>query len=193
MGNAIQSALSLIINTVFDFFLFVVLLRFLLQLTRADFYNPLSQFVVKLTNPVLRPLRKVIPGLGGIDMASLLLAFLVAFIKRGLLFSLVLGLTPHPIGLMLFAIADIIGTLIYIYFMAIIAQVILSWISQGQYNPFMAIIFNLTEPLMSRVRRVIPPIAGIDLSPIPVLIGLQLVNILVVGPLMALGSQFILG
>ena len=149
MGTAIQSALSLIINTVFDFFLFVILLRFLLQLVRADFYNPLSQFVVKVTNPVLRPLRRVIPGFGGIDVAALLLALLVAFIKRGLIFSLVLQLAPHPIGLLLFAVADIIGTFVYIYFLAIIGQIIISWISNGQYNPLAAVLTMLTEPIMS--------------------------------------------
>lgn len=193
MGSAFQNALSLVINTFFDFFLFVILLRLLLQLTRADYYNPVSQFVIRLTNPVLLPMRKVIPNMGNVDTSALLLAFLVAFIKRGLLFSLVYGLVPHPSGLLLLAISDMIGTFVFIYFMAILGQVILSWISNGQYSPITSILYTLTEPIMSRARRIIPPIAGFDLSPIPVLIGLQLITILVTNPLMILGAKFILG
>jgi len=193
MGSALQNAGSLIINSLFDFFLFIILLRFLLQLTRADFYNPLSQFVVKLSSPILLPLRRIIPGYAGLDMAALLLAFVIAFIKNGLLFMLVFQLKPHLLGLVLFAIADIISSLVFIYFLAILAQIILSWVSAGNYNPIAYVLFNLTEPIMSRVRRVVPPISGFDLSPIPVLIGLQLINILVVNQLKALGGQFILG
>lgn len=193
MGNALQNAANLLITSLFDLFLFVILLRVLLQWVRADFYNPLSQFVVKVTNPVLRPMRRIIPSVGSIDLASLVLALLVAFIKNGLLFVILYQLTPRPFGILLFSIADIIGTITFIYFLAIIGQVILSWVSAGGYNPLAQTIGLLTEPLLSRVRRVIPPVAGFDLTPIPVLLGLQLINILVVATLRSFAGYFILG
>lgn len=193
MGNALQNAASLLVTSLFDLFLFVVLLRVLLQLVRADFYNPLSQFVVKVTTPVLRPFRRVIPSAGGVDVASLVLALITAFLKNALLFVIIYQLTPRPFGILLFSLADMIGTITFIYFLAIIGQIILSWVSPAGYNPLAQTISLLTEPLLSRVRRIIPPVAGFDLSPIPVLLGLQLINILVVATLRSMAGFFIIG
>lgn len=193
MGNALQNAANLLITSLFDLFLFVIILRVLLQWVRADYYNPLSQFVVKITNPVLQPLKRIIPSAGSIDIASLVLALLVAFIKNALLFVILYQLTPRPLGILLFSVADLISTITFIYLLAIIGQVILSWISTNGYNPLAQTISLLTEPLLSRVRRVIPPVAGFDLTPIPVLLGLKLIDILVVATLRNWGGFFVLG
>lgn len=168
-----QSPFQFLIETLFDLYIMVILLRFLLQLFRADFYNPLSQFVVRATNPVLKPLRKVIPGFAGIDISSLVFAYLVGLLKFILLFAVLAVSIPSIPKLILISLADLLNQAVNLLFWMILLRAVMSWISPGMHNPIMAVIYQLTEPLMAPVRRIIPPMGGLDLSPLFLLLGLQ--------------------
>lgn len=152
------------------FYMTIVLLRFLLQLARADFYNPICQFVVKVTNPLLRPLRRFIPGWGGIDGAALVLAVLIQALTFFLILVALNGGIPHvnPVTLLVWAVLNILGLIVKIYFWSVIAIVVVSWIAPGNSHPAIQLIAQITEPVMRPVRNVIPPIGGLDLSPIVV-------------------------
>lgn len=184
----ISDAAVFLISTVFNLYIFAVLLRFLMQWVRADFYNPVSQFLVKITNPPLRPLRRVIPGLAGIDLASLVLLIALQMIDL-LLINLAVGRVSSTGGLFVTAIAELLSTLITLYFITIIVEVIMSWIAAGTYNPIAYLVHQINAPVMAPARRLIPPIGGIDLSPLVVIIVLQLVKILVVAPLLNFGHS----
>lgn len=152
------------------FYMTVVLLRFLLQLARADFYNPITQFAVKITNPLLRPLRRFIPGWGGIDGAALVLAVLIQALTFFLILVALNGGIPHisPVTLLVWAVLNILGLIVKIYFWSVIAIVVVSWIAPGNTHPAIQLIAQITEPVMRPVRNLIPPIGGLDLSPIVV-------------------------
>ena len=154
-----------------------MLLRFLLQLVRADFYNPISQFLVKATNPVVVPLRRVIPGVGGLDLASLLLAVvlqLLAIVALMLLNGLPL---PNPLVLILWSILGIVGLLVNIYFFALLAMIILSWVASGSNNPAIYLLHQITEPVMAPFRKLLPPMGGLDFSPILLFILINVIQI----------------
>ncbi|WP_198263641.1 YggT family protein [sulfur-oxidizing endosymbiont of Gigantopelta aegis] len=173
MDNFLVSAGAYVISTVFGLYIIIILLRFLLQLVRADFYNPLSQFIVKATTPVLNPMRRLIPGLFGIDVASIILAYSLQYIENILLFA-IKGIAVNPIFLLWYSIGSLLTLVLYIYFFAILVQVIISWINPGTYNPATALIHHITEPVMRPARRLLPPFSGFDLSPILVFIVLNL-------------------
>jgi len=173
MDNFLVTAGSYLISTIFGLYIIIVLLRFLLQAVRADFYNPLSQFIVKATAPVLNPLRRIIPGLFGIDIASILLAYCLQYIENILLFT-VRGISVNPIFLLWHSIGSLLTLVLYIYFFAILVQVIISWVSPGTYNPATALIHHITEPVMRPARKLLPPFSGFDLSPILVFVALNI-------------------
>lgn len=178
-----------VIQTVFGLYILAVMLRLLLQWVRADFYNPVSQFLVKVTNPPLRPLRRVIPGWGGIDLASVLLLFVLELIQQFLI-NTALGVAQPVAGLALSAVVTLLSLLLNIYLFGIIIQAILSWVAPTSYNPAVGLLHSLTEPLLAPARRFIPPISGIDLSPIAVLLLLQLTKMLILAPLADVARHF---
>jgi YggT family protein len=187
MGNGyLSDAAAFLVTTVFDLYILVVMLRFLLQLLRVDFYNPVSQFVVKLTTPPLRYLRRFIPGFGGIDVASLVLMLGLKLVERWLVLGLQ-GVAAGPAALVVLSVAELLDLLIDIYVVSVLAQVILSWVNPGLQNPLVSLLRQLTEPVLRPARRLLPPISGWDLSPILVLVALQLGSILLVSPLRDLG------
>ena len=165
-----------LINTVFDLYLMVVLLRVWLQWARADFYNPMSQMVVKLTNPLVVPLRRVIPGFGGLDMASVLLALLIAFGKLVLLKSMNV-LQADWLTLCLFATLTVLKKAGSMIFWILLIRAILSWVSQGR-NPIEYVMHQLTEPFLATIRRILPALGGLDLSVLVAFIALQAINYL---------------
>lgn len=184
------SIADFVITTLMQLYITLVMLRFLLQWVRADFYNPLSQFIVKVTNPLVRPLRRIIPGWGGLDMATLLLAYLLTVVQIALVGTHISpyeipgalnGQTLQPLSIAGLALLDLITLAIGIYLIAIIVQAVVSWVNPGHHNPVMGLIHRLTEPLLRPARRLIPPISGIDLSPLLVLLALQVVKMLLVG------------
>lgn len=180
--------LVFLIQVLFGLYLLVVLLRFLLQIVRADFYNPISQFIVKATSPLLKPLRSIIPGFGGLDLSSLMLAWLVKFVEIFLVL-LVSGKGIMLIYPMLMAIPGLLELTINIFLFSILIMVILSWISPGGYNTAISLLHSLTEPLVKPARKLIPPMGGLDLSPMFVMIVLVLMKMLLIPPLEHLAQQ----
>lgn len=174
MGALVEIG-NLLVHTVFNLFLIAVLLRLLLQFARADFYNPVSQFLVKITKPFLQPLRRLIPGLFGIDMAAVVLALIAQALAITLLLFMHGYGFANPLSLIVWSLLGCIGVVINIYFFSILAVIILSWISPGSYNPFVLLLNQLTEPVMAPLRKIIPPLGGLDLSPIFVFL---LINVL---------------
>jgi YggT family protein len=189
-GSYLLDPLVFLIQTLFGLYIAVVLIRFLLQWVRADFYNPFSQFIVRVTTPVLRPLRKIIPGYGGLDTASLALAWILESLELALL-ALLLGYSVFPIGALLWAVPALLELAIDIFLFAILIRVILSWVNPDPYNPGVALLQRLTDPLLRPAQRLIRPIGGVDLSPLAVMIALVLLSKILVPPLKLLtGSPF---
>lgn len=168
----VRSVLQVLLVTVF-------LLRFLLPLVRADARNPLSQAVLKVTNPLVLPLRRVIPPAGRIDTASLVALLLVQLATTAIVFLLMGFGLSQPAALLQSALLSLAVTVLQFYWFAILVYVILSWVAPGTYSPSASLLASLCEPLLRPVRRLIPPLAGLDLSAVFVLIALQALQILI--------------
>lgn len=171
----LNDAAIFVIQTLGSLYLLIVLLRFILQLVRANFYNPLCQFAVKATQPLLKPLRRVIPSMFGLDMSSLVLALLVQMA----LFAVILLLRGYSIDVLLlapWALIGIFALFLKILFWAMIISVILSWVAPGSHNPGAELVQQITEPVLAPFRRIIPNLGGLDISPIFAFIVLQLLQ-----------------
>jgi YggT family protein len=176
MANG-ANAFSYLIGTLLDLYISAIMLRLLLQWVRADFYNPVCQFLVKVTNPALLPLRRVIPSIGRLDTAAV--ALMLALEIFGVWIISRLGSSPLGLGqIFLFSVTKLVATLLITYFFLIIAAVILSWVGARMRHPVIPLVYQLTEPVMRPIRKVIPPIAGIDLSPVFALIGIRFLLLL---------------
>jgi YggT family protein len=187
--TGLNTAAIYVLQTLGSLYLLIVLLRFILQLVRADFYNPLSQFIVRATQPLLQPLRKVIPSIFGLDSASLLLAILVQL----LVMALTLMLMGYGVGgflaqLLVWSVIGVTSLFIKVFYFAMIASVILSWVAPGSYNPGAQLLNQICEPLLAPFRRILPNLGGLDISPIFAFIALNLVDMLVIGNLAAMTS-----
>ncbi len=173
-----MSAITFIIDTLLSLALFVVLARLLLQWTRADFRNPLCQAVVKLTNPLILPLRRVLPPIGKVDTASVVAVLLIATVEVGCIFALHgVGLPPPELWIRQ-VLLEIARTLLRTYLIAIFLYALLSLIAPGGYSPLQSLLTTLCEPVLRPIRRVIPAIAGLDLSPLWAIILIQALLIL---------------
>ncbi|GGC70070.1 YggT family protein [Marinobacter halophilus] len=163
------------------FYMTIVLLRFLLQLARADFYNPITQFVVKATNPPLHPMRRVIPVLGGIDGAALVLAIIIQAITFFLILVALNGGIPaiNPLTLLVWAVLNVLGLIVKIYFWSVIAVVVVSWIAPQSGHPAIQLVAQITEPVMRPVRKIMPSMGGLDLSPIIVFLILNVISVMI--------------
>jgi YggT family protein len=171
--------LTFLLETVFNLYIVLVLIRFLMQWLGADFFNPIAQFIVKVTNPVLAPLRMLLPKGGKYDIASLIGLFALQALY-GFLIGMLQG-RGIPINTLLFwSLAELVDLFIQTFVVMIFIRVLLSWVNPGGYNPVVALLYNLTDPLMKLGQRLIPPIGGIDLSPIVILIGLQFLGKLII-------------
>lgn len=175
-----QNIAVFLISTLFSLYIGAVLLRFLLALVRADFYNPLSQFLVKITNPVLVPLRRFIPPVGKIDTASLVLAFTLKLMAVILLMS-IQGIDASFGDLLLAVLADLLRTVVWIFMIALIIQVIMSWVGNSYGNPMGSLLDSLTAPLLDPIRKFVPLIGMVDLSPLVAILLLQVVLIALSG------------
>lgn len=188
-GSYLGNAGEFLISVIFDLYILAVMLRFLLQWVRADFYNPFSQFLVRITSPALRPLRRVIPGYGGIDWPSIVLMLFLQAVELILVSLIKTGHTPALSGLVVLSAAQLLQLVVWIYIVLILVQVIISWVSPHAYSPVTVLMYQLTDPIMRPVRRMIPPAGGFDWSPLVVIILLNLVLILVIAPLGDLGQS----
>ncbi|WP_033956717.1 YggT family protein [Pseudomonas aeruginosa] len=183
----LNTAAIYILQTLGSLYLLIVLLRFILQLVRADFYNPLSQFIVRATKPLLNPLRRIIPGFGGIDLASLVLAILIQLV----LMILILMLMGYGVGgfimqLLIWPIIAVTSLFLKVFFFALIISVILSWVAPGSYNPGAQLVNQICEPLLMPFRKLLPNLGGLDLSPIFAFLALKLIDMLVINNLAAM-------
>jgi YggT family protein len=177
--SVLYAILLYLIQTVFSLYLIAMLLRFVLQLVRADFYNPISQFVVKITNPLVIPARKIIPGYAGLDLASLSLAILLQIVAIAVIFLIRFGGIPAPTLLLVGGVLGVVALLVQMYFFALLAMIILSWVAQGSRHPAIHLLYQITEPVMAPVRKLLPPMGGLDFSPILVFVLINIVKIVI--------------
>ncbi|MEQ8288556.1 MAG: YggT family protein [Gammaproteobacteria bacterium] len=191
-GNYLVQAAIFLIEVVFGLYILAVLLRFLFATVRADFHNPLSQFIVKITNPPLTILRRFIPSYMAIDWAAIFLLFAIQAVEIVLTALVVAGVVPAPMGLLVMTFAELLKTVVYLYIVVILVQVAISWINPHAYNPLTVIMHQLTEPVMKPARRLIPPAGGFDWSPLVVLIVLNLAIILLVSPIADIGQRLLI-
>jgi YggT family protein len=176
-----------LIDTLFSLYILAVVLRFLLQWIRADFYNPVSQFLVKITHPPLRLLRRVVPSIGRVDSSTLLFALLLQMLANFSILA-IKGLSVSVIALTVLSFGDLLKMVLDIYVYAIFIGALISWFAPGNYNSVSSILYSLTEPLLNICRRVVPDLGGIDLSPLLALVLLQLAKMMVLPPLQQLAS-----
>ncbi|MEZ2745656.1 YggT family protein [Halopseudomonas bauzanensis] len=178
--TGLNMAAIYIVQTLGSLYLLIVLLRFILQLVRADFYNPISQFIVRATQPILRPLRRVIPGFAGVDFASLVLALIVQLVVMAIIIKLMGYALPAILQLLVWSLVGITALFLKIFFFALIISVILSWVAPHSHNPAAVLVYQLCEPVLAPIRRFLPSMGGLDLSPIFAFIALNLLDMLVV-------------
>lgn len=176
----LDTAAVYILQTIGSLYLLIVLLRFILQLVRADFYNPLSQFIVRATHPLLKPLRRIIPSVAGLDLASLVLAIVLQLVLMALTLMLMGYGLGDPLQLLVWAIVGVTALFLKVFFFALIISVILSWVAQGSHNPTAMLINQICEPLLAPIRRMLPNMGGLDLSPIVAFLILNLIDMLVI-------------
>ncbi|MBB1125330.1 YggT family protein [Thiospirillum jenense] len=185
-ASYLLNPISFLIKTLFGLYITLLILRFILQWVRADFYNPISQFIVRFTTPVLRPARRIIPGWGGTDFASLVMAWVFQTVEL-IVLALLLGVNysmPQIFILSpLWAIPELLDLLISLFLFALLIRVLLSWLNPDPYNPAVGLLTRLTNPLLLPVQRRVRPIAGVDLSPMIVMIMLILLEMLLLPPL----------
>ncbi|MGB7800594.1 YggT family protein [Buttiauxella sp.] len=169
--------LTFLVKTLIELYVMVLLIRIWMQWSRCDFYNPFAQFIVKITQPIVGPLRRIIPSIGPIDTSSLLVAFILTTLKYPILLLIQVGaLSLDPMNLLvgLLSLLKSAGTLV---FWVIIIRSLMSWISQGR-SPIEYVLMQLTEPMMAPIRRVIPAMGGIDFSAMVVILILYALNYL---------------
>ena len=170
-------ALTYLVSTILDLYIVSVLLRLLLQWVRADFYNPLCQFLVKITNPLLIPLRRVIPSIGKLDTAAVVLAMLLQFSSL-VIISLINSFPLNWPQLLILAFTKLLMAVLWLYFFLILAMVILSWLGGRGRHPIVPLIYQLTEPVLRPFRKLIPSLGGIDLSPLFAIISIRFLILL---------------
>lgn len=189
MENALLEAFIYVVRTAFDFFIYIFMLRFLFQLVRADYYNPVIQLIVKLSDPLIRPLRAVVPSVGAVDMASIVALFILAMLEHGI-FVWMSGMPGNVVGLFVWSFGALLGVALNVYFFSIIIQAVMSWFPGASLH-IAGLLHLLNEPLLGRARRLLPSVSGIDLSPLVALVVLQLVNIVLVGPVAQAGMRLL--
>jgi YggT family protein len=172
---------SYLIETLLSLYILAVIIRFLLQQVRADFYNPISQFFVKVTNPAVVPLRRVIPGWKGIDFASIVLTLLLQILAISLLLLIHGYGIINPARMASWGVVGLLSMVVNFYFFAIIAAIIVSWVAPHSHHPAIILLHQLTRPVMAPFQRILPPLGGLDLSPILVFIVINVLRMVLAG------------
>jgi YggT family protein len=171
MTSSLVSTGQFLIEIVFNIFVFMVMLRFLLQWVKADFYNPMCQFLMKATNPFIIPLRRIIPGYFGLDFAAIVLMYIAQVIS--LLLMTFIAQAPFMPILFLIAVIQLILAFFNLFFYAILVRSVASWFNPNPYSPMFIVLMQLTEPVLEPLRKRIPMFSGMDFSPLIALILLQ--------------------
>ena len=178
-----QQAPIFLVQTVLGLYITILLIRFLLQLAQADFYNPISQALVKITQPVVSPLQKLVPSIGRISLPTLVVAIVIQAILIALVYMLSGFGWPAPISALIWSVIGLASQLLDILFYAILAGIIISWVAPKSYHPGVLLVQQITEPFMAPVRRLLPTPGGLDFSPIVVFILIKLMEMMVIYPL----------
>ncbi|MEA5445903.1 YggT family protein [Gammaproteobacteria bacterium AB-CW1] len=178
MGS-LATPLSFLVNTLFSLYTLAVILRFLLQRQGADYYNPLSQLVIRATDPVLRPLYRLIPVWRRFDLAAIVLMLILQTINVTLLALIQPVAFPGPLALPLLAVVKLVILFITLFIFTILVQVVVSWLSPGNPNPVLGALWSLNRPILQPLRRMMPNLGGIDISPMLAMIGLFFLYLLV--------------
>ena len=176
-----------LIDTLFSLYILAIVLRFLFQWTRADFYNPISQFLVKITHPPLKIIRRFVPAIGKIDTSSIVLALALQMLADFSILALK-GVMVGIAAMIILSFTQLLSLLINVFIFAVFARAILSWFDPGNYNSASSLLQSLTEPLLNMCRKVIPDLGGIDLSPLVALVVLQLAKMMILPPLNQLAA-----
>ena len=170
-----MEAIIYLLRFVFDALLMILIVRVWLQAVKADFYNPLSQFIVKISNPLVVPFRRIIPGFGGVDVATLLIAYIVATLK----FVTLAALSGESLGVLAFYIGFLVlvKQAGFLLFIMMIIMAVMSWVVQG-YNATLMVLSQLTDPFLKPIRKIIPNMGGLDLSMLAAFLAMNVINIL---------------
>ena len=187
-GNYLAQATIFLVELFFDIFILAFFLRYLFMIIRVDLTNPLSALIIKITNPFLKPLRGTIPGYLGIDWSSILVLVLAQAIEIILVTLIISGVAPALSGLIILTIAHLLRMILYIYLFVILIQVIMSWLNPNTYNPITAIMYQISEPILKPIRRLVPSAGGLDFSPFIILVIINLLMMLIISPLMDRGQ-----
>lgn len=189
LGNFAEAGLFLLRTLGYIYFLFLML-RFLMQASRVDFYNPICQAVTMLTNPVVAPLKGLLPTVRGLDLATLFAALAVQLLVAAAI-ALLLGYAVFQPVYVAWALVGALASIFDLYFVALIVLVVVSWVAPYSRHPGVALVVQLTEPLCAPVRRILPPVGGLDFSVMAVLLGLVVLDsYLLVRPLaVSLGAS----
>lgn len=199
MTNSMGQVIVLLVNTLGGILILALILRFLLQASRADFYNPVSQALIKLTTPVLNPLKRIVPSWRNFDIAALLLTLIISTLATTLMIFAAGFVLPDIGTLLSWSFLGIFSFILKIYFWGLLISIIASWVAPYSGNPVLMLIQQLLEPLQSKFRKIIPPMGGLDFSPIFIFLAIQVVEIMVVETLaggLNLGPQaamFVIG
>lgn len=188
--SGIHDGVLFLIQTIFDLYVFVLVLRVLLGIAGANYFDPVIQFIVRCTGFIVNPVRRVIPNYRRIEVSTIIIILgfeIIKFTLMGLLNFNMLSVN----GILILSLADGLKLILQTFFYAIILQVILSWVQPD--SPVNRLLYQVTAPLMRPIQRVIPPIGGIDISPIPAMILLQFMMIMIVNPLMSAGVMAMAG
>lgn len=183
----VADAGSLVVSTVFAIAMLVLILRLLLQVIRANFYNPICQLIYKVTNPVLMPINRVLPAWRGLNVGAIVVAWLLSCLWI-LVLAAISGVTLAAAGILMLGFARFLQFLLQTLFWVTLISVLLSWFSPDPRNPAVPLLYSIADIVLRPVRRVIPPLGGLDLSPIIALLGLQVLMILLVAPVQQLGT-----
>ncbi len=200
MGSATIQIGLFLVNAAAGFFVFMLVLRFLLQVARADYHNPISQMLVKITNPLLVPTRKVIPGFGGLDLAALVLALLVSWVA--MLISMFItdaaeklgGLTPAlMLDTVIWGVVGLFGLILKVYLWGTFISVIASWVAPNSSNPALILVHQILEPVMRPIRQRMPDMGGLDISPMILILVIVCVEIVITETVSRHAPPFVLG
>ncbi|MDA3934708.1 MAG: YggT family protein [Gammaproteobacteria bacterium] len=173
-----QVAFAHLLETLFSLFAALVVMRGLLQWSRGDYFNPVSKIIVKLTDPVLAPMRKLLPAIGRIDTASVIMVLLLQWMAVNILLWPVQHNVSWLTGLH-WALLKSLHLLLMTWLILIFANVVISWLGQQTRHPIIPLIYQLSEPLLRPIRRILPTLGGLDFSPLVVILLLQFLMILI--------------
>jgi len=170
-----MKAILYLVNISFTLLLGAFILRILMQLVRANFRNPVAEIITKITNPLVLPLRKVFPPIKKFDTASFIACLIISIIMVIVIVTLRGFVAPtellsDPLNLVWLALRNLLSLTLSLYWVLILFSILISWIQPGSHSPFTSLLHQLTEPLFAPIRRLIPPIGGLDITPIPILI-----------------------